>query len=116
MTSNAHYFNSLAHEVGVELKHLPLLISALKVDTDRLFPLLSKAISLNNFGIMYYYTDALKGIIGNMHLYDIYEIITRIDCATKAKDETFLYETNFLILKEEIEILIKNFYTYLDEE
>lgn len=117
MTDNNYmiWFNTLATEIGVDLKHLPLLFSALQVDTDRIFPLLEKAIFLKDFSIMHYYTDALKGIIGNMHLYDIYEIITIMDSATIRKDPTFLYQDTLLILKSQIKILIKQFYTYMNE-
>ena len=98
-----NYFNTLANEIGIDLKHLPLLFSALQVDTNRLFPLLEQAIFLKEFSTMHYYSDALKGIIGNMHLYDIYEIITIMDCATILQDTTFLYQETLLILNFSVE-------------
>ena len=109
------YFNTLANEIGVDLKHLPLLFSALQVDTDRLFPLLEQAIFFKDFSTMHYYSDALKGIIGNMHLYDIYEIITIMDYATILQNPTFLYQETLLILKSQIELLIEKFYAFINE-
>ncbi|MHB8099839.1 MAG: hypothetical protein ACYDD5_09675 [Sulfuricurvum sp.] len=109
------FFNTLANEIGVDLKHLPFLFSALKVDTDRIFPLLEKEIYLNDFSMMHYHTDALKGIAGNMRLYDIYELITVMDCATIRKDHAFLYLNTLTVIKLQIDLLIEQFYAYINK-
>lgn len=103
-------FNQLADEVGVEGETLPILFDALKRECDQLFPLLTDAVALQDFAVMHEKAHALKGIIGNMRLDDLYVITMGFNDAAKAADETFMYEEILSILKDQLDTLFKSFY------
>lgn len=104
-------FNTLANEIGVETEILPMLFDALKRECDRVLPMIADTILLQDFTQMHEYSHALKGIIGNMRLDDLYAIATSFDNAAKIEDRTYLYEENLAILTDQLNILFKNFYS-----
>jgi len=104
-------FNTLAMDIGVEVEILPMLFDALKRECDRVFPMLTNAISLQDFTQMHEYSHALKGIVGNMRLDDLYAIATSFDNAAKSEDQTYLYEDTLSILRDQLDTLFKSFYS-----
>lgn len=104
-------FNQLADEIGVDVEVLQILFDSLKRECEKVIPMLAHAISLQDFTQMHEYAHALKGIIGNMRLDDLHEITTNFDNAAKVEDQRFLYEENLSILKDQLDILFKSFYS-----
>lgn len=104
-------FNALANDIGVEAEVLPMLFDALKRECERVFPLLADALSLQEFAKMHEYSHAIKGIIGNMRLDDLYVVATNFDNAAKAADESYPFEENLAILTDQLTALFTNFYS-----
>ncbi len=99
-------FTELANDIGVDVEYLTPLFEVFSRECDRLFPLLENALENQNFSDLHEYSHALKGLIGNMRLDDLHQMITEIDNAAKTGNSAYPYAQSISLLKSEVSKLL----------
>lgn len=93
-------YKSLADEIGLDEKHIPLLIG---VFLDSSYPLIDSmeiAIKSKDFLTIKNTAHSLKGSSGNLLFDEVYETTKYMEDAATNKDDLFDYKSNFEVIKE----------------
>lgn len=93
---------TLASEIGIKPKHIPMLIKSFLDESALVMEKLEKAIDEKNYPQIAQSIHSLKGSAGNMKFDDLYEMGKTMELAANDADAEFGYKEYFSVIKQGI--------------
>lgn len=92
----------IANEIGLKLKHIPVLISSFLQETPKILQILEDAINLKDYSAIKIQAHSLKGSASSLRLDEIYEMLEELELAASNKNQDFKYKTYLQALKDAV--------------
>lgn len=96
--SNLNY-DEMAAAIGLNAKHMPMLIGSFMEESTSIMDSLGEAISNKDFTGIRSHAHSIKGSAGNLKFNEIYEMSREMELAASDNNEEFEYETYFEAIK-----------------
>lgn len=98
-------FEAKALEIGLPIKYIPKLLNSFVSESTTQMERCDIAIDELNYEQIERSMHSIKGCAGNMRFESVASIAQASESASRLKDDTFDYRTNYINLRKEIEIL-----------
>jgi len=92
----------MAKEIGLKVKHIPILIGSFLEESAEVLTRLENAIATKDYSAIYQNAHSIKGSAGNLRFNDIFEMAKAMELAAKESDSSFAYEETFDMIKKGI--------------
>lgn len=93
----------MASKIGLNIKHIPILIQSFTEESTGIMQQLEEAISTMDYDAIVSAAHSIKGSSGNLKFVEIYELAKDIELSAKDKKEDFPYADACASIKKAIE-------------
>lgn len=92
----------MANEIGLKLKHVPILLASFLQETPPVLQALEVAINSKDYGAIKLHAHSLKGSAGNLRFDEIYEMSKELELACLDSNKDFEYEAYLQAIKDAV--------------
>ena len=90
----------MATKIGLNIKHIPILIASFIEETQPAIEQLSTAIQENDYDVIHRQAHFIKGSAGNLQFNEVYEMSKEMELSATDKKSDFDYLGYFNAIKE----------------
>ena len=103
---NPNYSNlnldEMAADIGLKVKHMPMLIGSFLEESESIMSNLEEAIQKKDFAQIKTYAHSIKGSAGNLKFDNIYEMAKELELSAADKNTNLDYKAYFDAIKTAI--------------
>ena len=99
--SNLNY-EEVAAEIGLKVKHMPMLISSFLEESKTIMQSLGDAIDANKYEDIKLHAHSIKGSAGNLRFNAIYDMAREMELSATKSTEDFDYKSYLNAIREAI--------------
>lgn len=93
----------MAAKIGLNVKHIPILVQSFTSESKTILDALSLAISKKDYEEMSGAAHSIKGSAGNLKFVEMYELAKEMELSAKDKKEDYPYSEACESLKKAVE-------------
>ena len=95
-------FEEMASAIGLNAKHMPMLIGSFLEESETIMEALKDAISKKDFSGIKSQAHSIKGSAGNLKFNEIYEMSREMELAATEGNADFEYQAHYEAVKSAI--------------
>jgi len=94
--------DKMAAGIGLNVKHMPILIDSFVQESNNAITKLQDAISARDYDAVHQQTHFIKGSAGNLQFNEIYQMSQEMELEATKKNEDFDYDGYFNAIKDAV--------------
>ena len=94
--------DDLAAKIGLNVKHIPILIQSFTQESATILENLQKAITEKDYEQIAQHAHSIKGSAGNLKFDDVYELAKEVEASANDKNDSFPYSEAYELLNTSI--------------